>query len=100
MHDRYKKLSNSLDFSLREVLRAVLSFEHDPFVWSDTAETLRVYARGSIPGHVDEEGAQEALWLLRHESHGSPLWRLLICFGSGYVTKEDLLIIAEVIEAQ
>lgn len=99
MHDRYKKLFNGLDFSLKAVFVAVLSLEHDPYIWSDTAETLRVYASGSMPGYVDEPEAQEALWLLRRESHGSPLWRLLVCFSSGRVSEEDLLIIAEAIEA-
>lgn len=42
---------------------------------------------------------REATAAMGQYDHGSPLWRLLVCIASGRVTREDLRILAEVVEA-
>lgn len=44
----------------------------------------------------NQNGATAALC---EYEHGSPMWRLLVCIASGKVTREDLRILAEVVEA-
>lgn len=48
---------------------------------------------------VSPRDAAQAALFLRRADHGSPLWRLLVCIASGKVTREDLRILAEVVEA-
>lgn len=54
---------------------------------------------GESPVVVAPEDANFAAFWLRSTDHGSPLWRLLVCIASGKVTREDLRILAEVVEA-
>lgn len=42
---------------------------------------------------------REVTAVLCEYEHGSPLWRLLVCIASGKVTREDLRILAEVVES-
>lgn len=40
-----------------------------------------------------------AVAALNQHNHGSPMWRLAVLVASGQVTREDLRILAEVVEA-
>ena len=59
---------------------------------------MRDLAKSNGAFVLPTEAAQAALFL-RRADHGSPLWRLLVCIASGKVTREDLRILAEVVEA-
>lgn len=49
---------------------------------------------------LTEGAADYAAFLLRFEAHGSPAWRTLVCLASGELDREDLEILARMIEAQ
>lgn len=48
---------------------------------------------------VPEKASAAAVPAVATLDHGSPLWRLAVCIASGKVTREDLRILAEVVEA-
>lgn len=51
------------------------------------------------PIRVSEEHQRRATVALCNWEHGSPMWRFTVLVASGKVTREDLRILAEVVEA-
>jgi len=51
------------------------------------------------PVQVPEANQRRATAALNQYDHGSPMWRFAVLVASGKVTREDLRILAEVVEA-
>jgi len=86
----------SLPAPLSSIFLAVT--EWPPFVASFHVLSV-TREMGESPVEIAPEDANFAAFWLRSADHGSPLWRLLVCIASGKVTREDLRILAEVVEA-